>query len=64
MAMQDHHISQRRVCNLVGVDPKTVRRERLAEHADIAGRCRRLQASTTGLGIGGSGSCWSGTGSR
>ena len=28
-------ISQRRVCDLVGVDAKTVRRERLADHADI-----------------------------
>ena len=27
-AMRDHDISQRRACNLVGVDPKTVRRER------------------------------------
>jgi putative transposase len=26
-AMRDHKISQRRVCDLVGVDPKTVRRE-------------------------------------
>ena len=28
-------ISQRRVCDLVGVDPKTVRRERPPDHADI-----------------------------
>jgi len=27
--------SQRRACELVGVDPKTVRRKRLADHADI-----------------------------
>ena len=27
-AMRDHDISQRRACRLVGVDPKTVRRER------------------------------------
>ena len=33
--MRDHHISQRRVCDLVGVDPKTVRRERPPDHADI-----------------------------
>jgi putative transposase len=26
-AMRDHPISQRRVCVLIGVDPKTVRRE-------------------------------------
>ena len=35
MAMRDHKISQRRVCDLVGVDPKTVRRERPPDHADI-----------------------------
>jgi len=47
--MRDHKISQRRACNLVGVDPKTVRRERLADHADIrkkmheiAGKRRRF----------------------
>ena len=28
-------ISQRRVCDLVGVDPKTVQRERPSDHADI-----------------------------
>ena len=28
-------ISQRRVCDLVGVDPKTVRRERPPDHTDI-----------------------------
>jgi putative transposase len=33
--MRDHKISQRRVCDLVGVDPKTVRRERPPDHADI-----------------------------
>ena len=34
-ALRDHKISQRRVCDLVGVDPKTVRRERPPDHADI-----------------------------
>ena len=33
--MRDHDISQRRACDLVGVDPKTVRRERPPDHADI-----------------------------
>jgi len=33
--MRDHKISQRRACNLVGVGPEAVRRERLADHADI-----------------------------
>ena len=33
--MQEHKISQRRVCGLVGVGPKTVRRERPPDHAEI-----------------------------
>jgi putative transposase len=45
-AMRDHKISQRRTCGLVGVDPETVRRKRLPDHAqirrvmhEIAGNC-------------------------
>ena len=34
-AMRDHNISQRRICDLVGVDPKTVLRDRPPDHADI-----------------------------
>ena len=34
-AMRDHDISQRRACTLVGVDPKTVRRERSPDNPDI-----------------------------
>ncbi len=34
-AMRDHPISQRRVCVLVGVDPKTVRRTRPPDSPDI-----------------------------
>ena len=33
--MRDHKISQRRICDLVGVDTKTVRRARPPDHADI-----------------------------
>ena len=33
--MRDHEISQRRACRLVGVDPKTVRRERPPDYAEI-----------------------------
>ena len=34
-AMRDHDISQRRACALVGVDPKTVRRERSPDNPEI-----------------------------
>jgi putative transposase len=55
-AMRDHKISQRRVCDLVGVDPKTVRRERPPDHADIrkkmheiAGKRRRFGCRRIGI---------------
>ena len=54
--MRDHKISQRRVCDLVGVDPKTVRRERPPDHADIrkkmheiAGKRRRFGYRRIGI---------------
>ena len=34
-AMRDHPISQRRVCVLIGVDPKTVRRKRPPDNPEI-----------------------------
>ena len=34
-ALRDHKISQRRVCDVVGVDAKTVPRERPPDNADI-----------------------------
>ena len=34
-AMKDHPISQRRACVLIGVDPRTVRRERPPDNPDI-----------------------------
>ncbi|EDZ45654.1 transposase [Rhodobacterales bacterium Y4I] len=47
--MRDHGISPRRACRLVGVDPKTVRRERPPDHPEIrqemkeiAGKRRRF----------------------
>ncbi len=47
--MRDHDISQRRACRLVGVDPKTVRRQRppdcpeiRKEMQEIAGKWRRF----------------------
>ena len=33
--MRDHDISQRRACRLVGVDPKTVRRERPSDCPEV-----------------------------
>jgi putative transposase len=34
-ALRDHQISQRRVCALIGVDPKTVRRDRPPDNPEI-----------------------------
>ncbi|MGB3470286.1 MAG: IS3 family transposase [Erythrobacter sp.] len=34
-AMRDHDISQRRACRLVGVDPKTVRRDRPPDNPEV-----------------------------
>ena len=54
--MRDHDISQRRACQLVGVDPKTVRRERppdnpqiRKEMKEIAGKRRRLGYRRIGI---------------
>jgi putative transposase len=40
--MREHKISQRRVCDLVGVDHKTVRRERPPDHADIRNKMHEI----------------------
>jgi putative transposase len=54
--MRDHDISQRRACRLVGVDPKTVRRERppdcveiRKEMQEIAAKRRRFGYRRTGV---------------
>ncbi len=54
--MRDPKISQRRACDLVGVDPETVRRERPPDHADIrkkmheiAGKRRRFGYRRIGI---------------
>lgn len=33
--MRDYQVSQRRACVLIGLDPKTVRRERPLDRAEI-----------------------------
>ena len=55
-ALRDHDISQRRACQLVGVDPKTVRRERppdcpdiREEMKEIAGKRRRFGYRRIGI---------------
>lgn len=40
--MRDYQVSQRRACVLIGVDPKTVRRERPPDHAEIREDMREI----------------------
>ena len=40
--MRDHDISQRRACRLVCVDPKTARRDRLPDSAEIRKRIQEI----------------------
>ena len=48
--MRDHDISQRRACRLVGVDPKTVRRERPPDNPDIRKEMRAVAAKRRRFG--------------
>ena len=41
-AMRDHDISQHRACKLVGVDPKTVRRDRPPDNQDMRAAMRDI----------------------
>ena len=41
-AMRDHPISQRRACVLIGVDPKTVRRDRPPDNQEIREEMRKI----------------------
>ena len=57
--MRDHDISQRRACRIIGVDPKTVRRDRPPDYADvreamkeIAGKRRRFGYRRIGVLLG------------
>ena len=43
-AMRDHDISQRRACVLIGVDPKTVRRERPPDNPEIRKAMQEIAA--------------------
>ncbi|MEO1308035.1 MAG: IS3 family transposase [Pseudomonadota bacterium] len=49
-AMRDHDISQRRACRLVGVDPKTVRRERPPDNPDIRKEMKAVAAKRRRFG--------------
>jgi putative transposase len=40
--MRDHDVSQRRACRLVGVDPKTVRRDRPPDNEDVRAAMREI----------------------
>ncbi|ARE84415.1 integrase [Roseovarius mucosus] len=48
--MRDHDISQRRACRLVGVDPKTVRRERLPDNPEIRKEMKAVAAKRRRFG--------------
>ena len=42
--MRDHDVSQRRVCRLVGVDPKTVRRDRPPDNPEVRAEMHAIAA--------------------
>ena len=48
--MRDHDISQRRACRLVGVDPKTVRRERPPDNPEIRKEMKTVAAKRRRFG--------------
>ena len=48
--MRDYQISQRRACVLIGVDPKTVRRERPQDHSEIRAEMREIAAQRRRFG--------------
>jgi hypothetical protein len=48
--MRDHEISQRRACRLVGVDPKTVRRERPPDNPEIREEMKAVAAKRRRFG--------------
>ena len=48
--MRDHDISQRRACRLVGVDPKTVRRDRPPDNPKIRTEMKAVAAKRRRFG--------------
>ena len=48
--MRDYNISQRRACRLVGVDPKTVRRDRPPDNPDIRKEMKKVAAKLRRFG--------------
>ena len=48
--MRDHDISQRRACRLVGVDPKTARRERPPDNPEIREAMKAIAAKRRRFG--------------
>ena len=48
--MRDHDISQRRACRLVGVDPKTVRREHPPDNPEIRKEMKAVAAKRRRFG--------------
>ena len=48
--MSDYDVSQRRACRLVGVDPKTVRREQVPDSPEIRTRMREIAAERRRFG--------------
>lgn len=48
--MSRHEISQRRACRLTGVDPKTVRRDRVPDHPEIRERMRVIAGARRRFG--------------
>ena len=49
-AMRGHDISQRRACRLVGVDPKTVRRERPPDHPEVREEMKKIAGTRRRFG--------------